>query len=269
MKYLILILIIIIGFTSACEERIDDVINTKESNLIVVEGLLTNQRMSHKIRLSRPYKVQNQSVSAVSGASVSITDNESGLFLLNEVPLGSGEYYTDSIRAVFGKIYTLHIDINGTEYTASDSPPTGQQLEPISYSKNESDDLYHLNLFNSGSLPNYIDYDINWENTNQCNPANGCKGRIIYYDLKNIDVQEFYAPDKVGYFFPIGSTIIRNRHAVSEKYQTFLRSLLSETEWRGGVFDLQRDNIPTNLSEGAIGFFAVTTVVSDTTVVVE
>ncbi|HNP17619.1 MAG TPA: DUF4249 family protein [Fulvivirga sp.] len=267
MKYLIPTLLIIIGFMSACEEKIDDVINTKETNLIVVEGLLTNQRLRHKIKLSRPYKVQNQSAEPVSGALIYITDNENGFAFLNEDPIGSGEYYTDSVRAVFGKTYTLHIDINGTEYTASDSPPAGQQLEFPFFAKNETDDLYHLNLSESGSLPNYIVYDINWENTDQCNPSDGCKGRVIYYDLKTIDVQEFYAPNKIDFFFPMGSTIIRNRHAVSVEYQTFLRSLLSETEWRGGVFDVQRDNVPTNLSAGAIGFFAVTTVISDTVIV--
>jgi hypothetical protein len=43
--------------------------------------------------------------------------------------------------------------------------------------------------------------------------------------------------------------------------------MLSETEWRGGVFDVQRANVSTNLSEGAIGFFASCTIVTDTTVV--
>ena len=67
--------------------------------------------------------------------------------------------------------------------------------------------------------------------------------------------------------FPKGSSIIRKRYSVSEPYETFLRSLLSETEWRGGVFDIERANVNTNLSEGAIGFFAASTVVTDTTIV--
>ena len=43
--------------------------------------------------------------------------------------------------------------------------------------------------------------------------------------------------------------------------------MLSETEWRGGLFDVKRANVITNLSEGAVGFFAVSTVVTDTTTV--
>ena len=38
-----------------------------------------------------------------------------------------------------------------------------------------------------------------------------------------------------------------------------------ESEWRGGLFDVERGNITTNLSEGAIGYFAASTVITDTT----
>jgi hypothetical protein len=40
--------------------------------------------------------------------------------------------------------------------------------------------------------------------------------------------------------------------------------MLMETEWRGGIFDVQHGNVITNLSSGAIGYFAASTVVTDT-----
>jgi hypothetical protein len=61
--------------------------------------------------------------------------------------------------------------------------------------------------------------------------------------------------------------IIRTKYAVSPAYREFLRSMLSETEWHGGIFDVQPAPVGTNLSDGAIGFFAVTTIVSDTIVI--
>jgi hypothetical protein len=39
-----------------------------------------------------------------------------------------------------------------------------------------------------------------------------------------------------------------------------------ETEWSGGVFDVQHGNVNTNLSNGALGFFGVCMVVIDTIV---
>jgi len=40
--------------------------------------------------------------------------------------------------------------------------------------------------------------------------------------------------------------------------------MLLETEWRGGLFDVAHGNLETNLSQGAFGFFAVSTVIRDT-----
>jgi hypothetical protein len=269
MKYFSTISVIMLCSISACEERINEIINAEQTNLIVVEGVLTNERINHRIMLTLPYSSQNQTVQPVTGAVVTIRDSDNNQTLLNENPIGSGEYYTDSLRAVFGKTYVLNINYNGIEFTATDSPPAGQQMNQISYSKKADNDLYYrLNLSSSGSEPNYIDHNINWQQTEFCTNADiECKGRIVHYDLKTIDVQERYAPDKEDFFFPLGSRIIRKKYTVSEQYHEFLRSLLSETEWRGGVFDVERANVPTNLSKGAIGFFAVTTVVSDTVVV--
>ena len=71
-------------------------------------------------------------------------------------------------------------------------------------------------------------------------------------------------PDKEPLLFPAGSRIVRRRHAVSDRYKEYLRGVLSETEWRGGFFDVERENATGNMSEGALGFFAVTSVTIDT-----
>ncbi len=130
-------------------------------------------------------------------------------------------------------------------------------------------DQYSLALNESGENANYIDHRIDWKTTADCLPGNTCEGRIVFYDLKTIDVNEIYKPGKTEFLFPVNSTIIRKKYSISSAYRTFLRSVLSETEWRGGLFDVERANATTNLSAGAIGFFAVTSVVSDTTVVAE
>jgi hypothetical protein len=42
---------------------------------------------------------------------------------------------------------------------------------------------------------------------------------------------------------------------------------MAETEWRGGLFDVQPGNVRTNLSEGAVGYFSVSAVVADTNLI--
>jgi hypothetical protein len=94
-----------------------------------------------------------------------------------------------------------------------------------------------------------------------------CDSRVVFYDLKTVDVHEAFKPDQEVVYFPRNSIVIRRKYSVSPRYKGFLRSMLSETRWRGGAFDVQRENVSTNLSAGAVGFFAVCSVVADTTVV--
>ena len=37
-----------------------------------------------------------------------------------------------------------------------------------------------------------------------------------------------------------------------------------ETEWQGGVYDENSASLPTNISNGGLGFFGVSAVLSDT-----
>ena len=92
--------------------------------------------------------------------------------------------------------------------------------------------------------------------------------KTYYYTLESIDVNQIFKPDQNNNQFPAGSIVLRKKYSMSENQQEFYRTFLSETQWRGSPFDIQKGNVATNLSEGAIGFFAVSTVVSDTTVIV-
>lgn len=262
-RYTILNLLICLLLV-ACEEATNFPLTTENSNLVVVEGMLTNENVNHRVKLTRPYKTQNETPEPISGAVVTLKD-ETSTFILTESPAGSGEYYTPQMRAVTGRVYTLTIVYNEEEYTAQDSSVPVEALETIQYKK--TGDQYELVFSPSLQEPNFIEYTIDWRNTDACTAA--CTGRLVYYDLKTIDVNDLYKPDKEPFVFPAGATIIRKKYSVSTAYRAFLRSMLSETEWRGGLFDVQRDNVSTNLSEGAVGFFAVSTVVADTTVITE
>jgi Domain of unknown function (DUF4249) len=267
MEIRIPIVIIFFCMLSACEERIDIPLLSEDKDLLAVEGVLTNENISHTITLTFPYKMMNSKAVPVSGATVQILEGSSTTYTLTEAPAGSGQYVTPVFRAVFGTTYTLWIQYKGKEYFAQDSSVPVEPLPVLDYYK--VNDQYALALNESGQNANYIDHRLDWKTTSACLSGNACDGRIVFYDLKTIDVNEIYKPGKTEFLFPVNSIIIRKKHSVSSAYQSFLRSVLSETEWRGGLFDVERANATTNLSAGAIGFFAVTSVVSDTTLVVE
>jgi hypothetical protein len=82
--------------------------------------------------------------------------------------------------------------------------------------------------------------------------------------LHSFDAVQIFSPDKEKIYFPKNTTIIQKKYSLSNEHAEFIRSLLFETEWRGGFFDVEAFNVSTNLSEGAVGYFGVSTVLTDT-----
>jgi hypothetical protein len=248
----------IIALSFSCEERTDIPYKSVPTDLIAVEAVLTNENIVHTVTIKQPYQKQNGNGLAVTGATVSISDGSSTILL---TPSDSGRYLTPRMRFLTGKTYSLSIIHNGKEFTAQDSAVPVESLAALSYSA--TDGGYRFNFFETGSQPNYINYNIDWSGTNSCT-TNSCIAKLVYYDLKTVDANEIFKPSETDFVFASPSTVIRRKFSVSDQYRSYLRSMLSETKWRGSVFDVQRDNAPTNFSGGAIGFFAVSMVVSDT-----
>ncbi len=250
----------------SCEEQIDKPLTSITPDILVVEATLTNQKINHKIKLTHPYASLNGQATPATGASVFIFEGLAKTYNASEIPIGSGEYYTEELTAVFGKVYTLYIVYKGKEFFAQSGSVPVEPMNPLQYTQ-AGNGLYQLVLNESGSDPNYIDHTISWKNTVVCLPGEACEGRVVYYDLKSIDVNELFKPDSKEFLFPLNTIVIRRKYSVSPGYKSYLRSVLSETAWRGGVFDVQRANAKGNLSDGATGYFAVATVISDTTII--
>lgn len=267
MNRIVFILAVLILF-SCDEEKINKELMTVDSDLLIVEGVLTNEKKNHKIKLSHPHQALNGTDEPVSGALVTIIEGNEKVYTASEIPVGSGNYFTEEMTAVFGKVYILLIQNDGKEFFAVAGSVPVEPMGEFQYYK-AGDELYSLQFNDSGESPNYVDYYISWTDTPSCQAGDLCEGRLVYYDLKTIDVNSLFKPDKEDFLFPANSIVVRRKYSVSPGYKTFLRSVLSETEWRGGIFDVQRANVPTNLSEGATGYFAVSTVLSDTTIIVE
>jgi len=262
------LLLILVVILLGCEEPADYSLNTLDQDLLVVEGMITNERKPHAVRLSRPIKELNDDPEPVSGATVTvIVDNQITVF--NEFPANSGFYFSDTVQAVVNKIYTLYINYQDREYTATANMVPVTPLKPLRYSLVDEDkNLYKIN-FQDSDEPSIKEYWISWGHLPQFEgiPLQETIARTFHYSLSTIDVNQAFKPDKEEILFPAGSYVLRRKFSLSDDHQAFLRTFLSETEWRGSVFDVQMGNVHTNLSEGAIGYFAVSTVVADTTLI--
>jgi hypothetical protein len=84
-----------------------------------------------------------------------------------------------------------------------------------------------------------------------------CKKRLLFYTLTTLDVSQVFAPLVEEVSFPAGTRIDQRRYSLTPEHAAFIRSLLLETNWQGGVFPTDPANIQSNISEGGLGYFAV------------
>ena len=254
-------------FTAGCEEVITWNLDTQVSDIIVVEGMLTNEMIKHQVKLSRTVDRLNEVPEPVSGAVVTISDQDTTI-VLNEFPSGSGIFMTDSVRAVTGKIYTLNIKTGEKEFSAEATMVPVTPLDSLSYSKaNKSGDLFKLNFDNTEDEPSMTEYWLDWTHVPGFTDTESCRAKVIFYNLNTVDAGEIFKPESEEVVFPAGTIVYRRKYSLNEAQAAFIRTLLSETEWRGGLFDVQPGNVQTNLSEGAVGYFSASTVISDSTII--
>lgn len=251
----------------SCEKQTEWKLDGNPGDLIIVEGIITDEQKIHVIKLSFPAGQLNEVSAPVTGAVVLIS-NEDSVLQLTENPSGSGIYVTDSLFiALINKHYTLQVHYNNNIFTAKASMIQGAFFSPLKYSKNTDDNLFHIdwvaNAYNAEDAAMY-EVDLDWSELPQYQSSDpdSCKAKLFYYTLPTLDVSEILAPGKQKISFPAGTIITERRYSLSPEHADFIRALLLETTWQGGFFDSEHANLPTNLSAGAVGFFGACSVTS-------
>ena len=266
MKRALLYMIFVLTFFS-CEERINWDLDTQELPLLVVDGIITNERKAHRITLSKPVTALNEIPQPVSGALVALSDGDSVVILREDI-LNAGNYYTDStIQGVIGKIYYLYIKIGEEEFNSKAVMYPVDPIQPLSYHKIQENENFYEITYKESTDPSMMKIYMDWSYLVPEEDKEAARAFVHYYTLQSIDVNELFKPDRERVIFPAGTIIIRKKYSLSYNHQEFLRSMLMETEWKGGVFDVLPANVLSNINGRAVGFFAASTVISDTNII--
>ncbi len=250
----------------SCEKKITPDFKYDGKEFLVVDGILTNENKFQEIRLSKSLPAFNEKPVLISGAVISVSD---GVYNYTFSEDTAGYYLSDvKFSAVINKLFTLNITFDNKVYSAqARAVPVlnNASVEYIQY----NDSLYYFPQptaqFNPDEAAMYeinADWSFvpNYENLSE----EKTKAKLFFYDLKTIDVNEIFDPSREQVFFPKGTRLAVKKYSLSPEHEKFIRSLLLETQWSGGNFDTEEDNVYTNLSEGAFGFFGASIVLSDT-----
>jgi len=266
---------------------------TDESqDLLVVDGMITNQNQVNRIRLSRSTPVGTPLGSrAVKGAAVTITD-EKGIFTtLAESP--DGTYCTDSTKFTgrVGGSYSLNIKINNSIYATDfiemkPVPPIDSLYyeKEVIVSSNDTNDvdegcrIYVDSYDPSGKCMYYRwDYTETWEYQIPFNVTNK-----ICYVTENSDVVLIkntspYSQARVTKFpvlFISNETdrlketysILVNQYSLNESEHKFWDRVQSVAQNIGNLYDITPTAITgnikciTNPKETVLGYFSISAV---------
>ena len=267
-KYLILLLPYFL-FVS-CETKTEWPIQYENNNTLIVDGLITNEVKAHEIRLSRTVASLNAQEAMVSGAQVTIFNGIATETLQEDVNQ-PGVYVTNPLfSAAIDRHYTLSIAIDDAVYVAEANVIRATPFKDLTYEYVESQQMFRIDWISdafAGETAMYV-IDLDWSAVPGFDilDESETKARVISYTFNSVDVSQVFAPNKEALFFPEGTIITERKYSLTPEYAQFLRALVSETEWRGGYFDVASSNVPTNVSGDARGFFAASTVISSTIV---
>lgn len=250
----------------SCTEKIEWDLGFVEEDLMVVEGKITNELRHHEVRVTRPVYELNGNPEPVRGLDMDIFDGRV-VYPMVEDPSRPGIYMTtDSIAGIVERGYQLRIRTGDRRITAVSfmrAVSPFQQMRLIRVQEQPA--LFELRIQESDDA-SIVRLELDWSHVPGYDtlPDSENHALIYHYTLGSIDVNRIFAPERDRVYFPPGTIIRREKESVNGTYEEFLRGVLSETDWRGGVFDVLPGNARTNLDEGAIGYFTAAEVIRDT-----
>lgn len=254
--------LLLIFLVTACEEPVAWNLQKSES-ILVVDGMITSEQKEHEVILTWSSPSPNGPFDPVTGAIVAITDFDSTWVLAEKEP---GHYLTPAnVQALVNKTYFLYINYSGREFTATTRPVPVTLPPPISIVPYGSGDSLFTLAPAESDIPAMKEYYLDWSDVPGYDtlPPEENHAFYRYYSLQNIDANALFKPGEEQITFPRGTRIQRIKYSLTPAYQEYLRAMLSETAWRGSIFDVEPGNPPGNISGGAAGFFTACTVVRD------
>ena len=271
MKKLFYISFGLILLFSACEEKTNWDIPQEDLNKVVVEAIITNEYKHQLVKLSKPYADLNGQPVAISGATVTI---KAGNLVMDfiESTEAPGSYFSETpIGGSIDILYLLNIQVEGKKYAAEATMVPVIASWPLQIIPAE-DTLREIEWTAPGYNPDDLamyEVIISWSHLTDTNLSDTLtQARMLYYTLNTIDVGYIVFPqEKETVLFPPGSILIARKYSCTEDYAAYLRALLAETDWQGSLFEDARGNLPTNISNGGLGYFSACSVVADTIIV--
>ena len=253
----------------SCDEQVDWELKYQEEDLLVVEGKISSEVKQHEVKLTRPLYEMNGTPEPVRGAQVEIFDGRV-LHALAEDAERPGIYRTDSLFAAqLNRYYQLRILHESKRITAVTFMREVKPFQYMNVYPVQSDPPLLEAYISDSDEPSIVRMELDWSHLPgyELLPDSATHAVIYHYTLNGVDVNKMFKPPQEHVRFPPGTIVFREKESVNPWYAEFLRGILSETDWRGGMFDVLPGNARTNMVGDGIGYFTAADVLHDTIVI--
>ncbi len=240
----------------SCEEKIDLQVHDGNLEILVVEGMITSDTTEHYVYLSLTggFYLEKETPK-VSGAQVSILDDLGNEYLLKEEK--PGVFKTDNtVYGEPGRTYTLSIAYEDQKYEATSAMPRKVEIDSLSYRWDNALERYRILLY--GQEPKGVGDNYKWHIwknqkllTDKISKVQLANDEFIdgrYIDGFEVDL---WSND---FDFQKQDSIKVTKHTITDETFSYILSVFQErTGGNGGM--RAPANIPSNLSNGALGWF--------------
>lgn len=244
---------------SSCQKEIDLDLADQSGN-IVIEGNVTDAKGSYIVKITKSvgFSQPNQ-YPAVTGAQVILSDNTGQTEILEYA--GGGEYKTSAFLGVPGRIYTLKVLAEGKQYTAQSTMPEAVELEALaqdSFKVGDKTTYTILPIFTDpAELGNRYLFSVTINDLSK-------KYISVLSDNLNNGLPNQWSlglpnDDNKGRDHEVvpGDDIHVEMQSIDTNIFTYYSALLQISDGYGTVTPA---NPPSNISNGALGYFSAHTV---------
>ena len=263
----IFLIIISLFLVISCEREIDLNLEDQSGN-IVIEANVTDQAGPYTVRITKSVSfTQSNTYPGIENAQVTLSDNLGQTENLQHI--GNGIYQASSFQGQSGRTYTLKVQTDGKEYTSQSKMPEAVEFQGL-----EQDSFMVAGETSYTLLPIFVDP-----------PALG--NRYLFTYSVNDNPKKYFsefsdnvnngAPNQRPLILPnddedgnvkvkVGDKITVKMQCIDDAVYTFYSALLQLSGGGGG--GVTPTNPPSNISNGALGYFSAHTV-SVKTIVIE
>lgn len=266
---------------------------TESTDILVVEGLITDQYEPYTIKLSNSMPLNSsQNVIPLTGCNVSVSDDLGNLYNFTEIT--DGKYISDPslFRGEIGRSYILHIRRNTSSGIENyESKPV--EMEPVppidslyyekvvihkadAWTQLQEGCQIYLDTQDPTNTCKYYRWEFTetWEFHIPYTVSNSICWVSDNSDMINIKSTSAYSDDKITRFpidfisnnsdrLGVKYSMLVNQYSLSEDEYHYWEKLQNVTEKVGGLYDIIPASVPSNVyctdnpAQSVLGYFSV------------